>query len=88
MSNPMNFSNALKEFLVAEILPESGATVGDLTEESDLATTGIIDSLAILKLIAFIEEKWGIRISDSDVTLENFRTLGDLARLVAAKAPR
>lgn len=84
----MDFSSALKDFLVAEILPESDANVGDLTEESDLATTGIIDSLAIMKLIAFIEEKWGIRIAESDVTLENFGTLGDLARLVAAKVPR
>ena len=44
--------------------------------------TGIIDSLAVLGLIGFIEPEFSIEISPSDVTDENFATIGTIADLV------
>ena len=49
---------------------------------NDQPLAGIIDSLAILGLIGFIEPEFSIEISASDVTDENFATIGTIANLV------
>lgn len=46
--------------------------------EEDLLSEGIIDSLGILQLVAFIEDKFGIQIEDEDVVLENFQSISAL----------
>lgn len=49
---------------------------------TDKALVGIIDSLAVLGLIGFIEPEFSIEVSPSDVTDENFATVGTIADLV------
>lgn len=44
-----------------------------------------LDSMAVLELVAALEERFGITIDDDDVTAEAFDTLGDLTALVDAK---
>jgi len=58
--------------------PSSG--VEDLG--TNKALSGIIDSLAVLGLIGFIELEFSIEVSPSDVTDENFATIGTIADLV------
>lgn len=43
-----------------------------LTTDEDLLTSGLIDSLAIMKLIAFIETSFEIKVAPKDMTIENF----------------
>jgi acyl carrier protein len=46
---------------------------------------GLIDSLGLMQLIAFLEEDFNVAIDDAEVTAENFRTVGDIERLVEQK---
>ena len=46
---------------------------------------GILDSLGLMQLVAFIEEEFDLMLDFSDVTIDHFRTLGDLERLVMDK---
>jgi acyl carrier protein len=46
-----------------------------------------IDSLGIVRLIAFLENDCGIRIEDEELIAENFATLRKLGELLATKAP-
>jgi acyl carrier protein len=46
---------------------------------------GILDSLGLMQLVAFIEEEFGLTLDFADVTIEHFRTLGDLEQLVDEK---
>jgi acyl carrier protein len=46
-----------------------------------------IDSLAIVRLIAFLETDLGIRIEDEELIAENFATLRTLGELLANKTP-
>lgn len=41
-----------------------------------------LDSMAVLELVAALEQKFGVTIDDDDVTAEVFETLGTLAALV------
>ena len=43
-----------------------------LTPDEDLLTTGLIDSLGIMKLIAWLEEEFSVKIPPEDMTIENF----------------
>lgn len=46
-----------------------------LDSSSGLFSTGIMDSVGMVSLIAFVEERAGIRVQPGDVTLENFDTI-------------
>ncbi len=43
--------------------------------ETELFSTGMLDSVSMVGLIAFIEEKTGTHIQPGDVTLDNFDTI-------------
>jgi acyl carrier protein len=45
-----------------------------------------IDSLAIVRLVAFLETDCGIRIEDEELIAENFATLRTLGELIASKS--
>jgi acyl carrier protein len=43
---------------------------------------GVIDSLAVLGLVGYLEPEFGIELSPFDLTDENFETVGTISRLV------
>jgi acyl carrier protein len=45
-----------------------------------------IDSLAVVRLVAFLESDCGIRIEDEELVAENFATLRTLGELIASKS--
>ena len=57
----------------------------DLTDDSALFSSGIIDSFALVSLMALLEDKGGIRISPSDVKIENFDSITRMMNLVQSK---
>ena len=59
---------------------------GELTPESALFTSGALDSVAMMNLIAFVEEQAAIRVQAEQVTLENFDTPGRIAAFANAAA--
>jgi acyl carrier protein len=54
-----------------------------LTPADDLLSAGIIDSLGILQMVAFIENRFGIQVPDEDVVYENFHSVKALAEYLA-----
>jgi len=57
-----------------------------LDVDSRLFSTGELDSMAMMQLIMFIEEKGGIQVSSEDVTLDNFDTVADILKYAEAQA--
>lgn len=76
-------SATLKDFILREFLP--GEDPAALTDTTALVTTGILDSIAVLKVVAFLENQFGIAIEPHEAVVENLNTLSDLARLVMSK---
>ena len=52
----------------------------DATES--LFALGILDSLAFVQLISFIESEFKVTIDDADVVPENFQSLNAIAQLI------
>ena len=46
-----------------------------------------IDSLGLIRLVAFLESDFGYRIEDEELIAENFATLRKLGELLATKTP-
>ena len=66
-------TETITQYIEKEILSGQGNI--QLAADEDLLTTGLIDSLGIMKLIAFLEEKFAVTIPPEDMTIENFLTV-------------
>lgn len=51
----------------------------ELQPQDDLLNTGILNSLGILKLVSFIEDRFNIQIPDEDILFENFQSVHRLS---------
>ena len=59
---------------------------GSITESTELlGNLPELDSMAVLELVASLEERFGIDVDDEDVTADVFETLGSLTAFVAEK---
>jgi len=46
---------------------------------------GVIDSMNLWPLIVFVEERFGIKVEDTDIMQENFQTLQALTKFIESK---
>ena len=81
--NEQDINAALKTYILDEFLP--GEYPAGLTNSTPLMTTGILDSIAVLKVVTFLEEKFGITIEPHEAVVDNLNTLSDMTRLVMSK---
>ncbi|UWQ03526.1 acyl carrier protein (plasmid) [Aliiroseovarius crassostreae] len=75
---------ALRSFIIEEFAMD--LTPDQLTDDLELLETGIIDSLGVLKLIAYIEGEFDLTISPDELDSENYRTLGVIEAFIASKS--
>jgi len=75
--------SAVKAFVLAEFL--SGEDPNELTDEVELMTLGILDSVGVLKLVAFLEERFSVTLAPHEVGKGHLNTLRSIAGLVVAK---
>ena len=74
---------AVKQYILDEFLP--GANAADLADDTPLITGGILDSLATVKVVAALEEQYGIEIQPHEASVDYFNTIADIAQLVRGK---
>jgi acyl carrier protein len=55
--------------------------------DADLIQTGILDSLALVELLVYIEKEFGTEISLDDVEIEDFCSIAKIAEYVDARSP-
>lgn len=81
-----DIKQTVKQFILNEFLP--GEDPANLTDTVDLVHQGIVDSLATLKLVGFLEQHFGIELQADDANPENLRTLPDIAALVERRVKK
>lgn len=57
----------------------------ELTLDEDLLGSGILDSLAMMKLIGFLEEEFNCEILPEEMIIENFMTVGHIVNFLQHK---
>jgi acyl carrier protein len=75
--------SSVKTYILDEFLP--GEDPEELADDTPLITGGVLDSLATLKLVSFLEETFNVSIEAHEVDTENLNTLNDIGALVTSK---
>lgn len=79
----MDVQSTIKQYIVTEIMHELDQNV--LDNEAALIEGGIIDSMNLIKLVLFIEEKYGVAITDEELDIDNFMTVNALTKFLNKK---
>ena len=69
----------LTEFIQRELLSQTGTTVG---REEDLLSGELLDSVAVLRLAAFVEAEFQITMQPADFVISNFQNVAVLGAYV------
>ena len=75
----MEIPSKLKEYL--------DNTRGSLPAVTDPDEPLHIDSLGVIRLVAFLESDLDIRVEDEELIADNFATLRQIGQLLATKTP-
>ncbi len=74
----------LTEYIVIEVA--SRPPDEPVTPDYPIIEGGLVDSLGLFKVIAFIEERYPVRIPPEEILFENFATINAIVRLIEARA--
>ena len=72
-----HIEETLKQYISEQILSDRAAI--DLGADDNLLTSGLIDSLGVMRLVSFIEDRFGVDVPPEDVTIENFQSISILS---------
>lgn len=73
----------IKEYILKEFL--LGEDPEHLTDSTALVTGGILDSLATLRLVSFLEDRFRIHLEAHEANVEHLNNIALIASLVQSK---
>lgn len=73
----------IRQFILHNFLP--GEKASNLKDDTPLRTSGILASMATLRLVSFIEERCGIEVDAHEASVENFDTIDSIVAFVEQK---
>ncbi|MEP7344887.1 MAG: acyl carrier protein [Gemmatimonadaceae bacterium] len=76
-------ASAVKQFILTEFLP--GANEAELTNTLPLISGGVLDSLATMRLVVFLEEQYRITVEPHEGGVEYLDTIDQITALVRSK---
>jgi len=76
----------IKNYIMSEFLP--GENPDELNETTPLISGGILDSIATLKLVMFLEEEYAVSFEPHEVDKENLDTIASIMRVISSKNPK
>jgi acyl carrier protein len=80
--NGMGNTRIITSYIVREFLPD--IHVDELETDYDLLAGGVIDSLALLRVVDWITTEFELSIDDLDLSPNNFRTVENISALVTS----
>ena len=75
--------SAVKDYILREFLP--GESPDSLDDSTPLITGGVLDSIATIKLISFLEERFAVQIEPHEMNADYLNFLPDIAKLVTSR---
>jgi acyl carrier protein len=75
----------INDFISRELVPDPALL--PLANETSLLDSGILDSLSLLRLVVFLEERFGITMGDRDLLPENFASVNAICAFFRSRDP-
>jgi methoxymalonate biosynthesis acyl carrier protein len=79
----ISFNTDFKEELKAFLEDASG--INDIDDDTELFSSGIVNSLFAIQLMMFMEKKWNIEIGPDDLDMENFNSINSICKFLETK---
>ena len=83
MDQIQDIKEQVRQHILTEFLP--GESPSNLKDDTPLRTSGILDSMATLQLVTYVEERFGIVVEAHEAGVENFESINDIAAFVQRK---
>jgi acyl carrier protein len=81
----MEARDAIRTFITANFYV---ADASQLTDETSLLDSGIIDSTGVLEVIAFLEERFQMQVADEDMLPDNLDSIAKITAFVGRAKDR
>ncbi len=81
----MQIEAVIQRYVNDELMEPQGRSAAELSDETPLFRTGIIDSFGLLSLVQYLEQEFAISVRDEEMLPENFENIRTIARLVRSK---
>jgi acyl carrier protein len=78
-----NIATTVKAYILERYLP--GEDPSRLATDTELIRSGVLDSLATLDLVTFLEDRYGVEFEAHEVAPTRLATLADIEKLVKEK---
>ncbi len=75
----------INDFISRELVQDPSLL--PLADDTSLIETGILDSLSLLRLVVFLEERFGVTMGDTDLLPENFTSVTAICTYLRARDP-
>ncbi|MCM3290558.1 acyl carrier protein [Paenibacillus sp. MER 180] len=79
----MNYQNEIRNF-IHQNLSISEDNI-EFSDDDNFFKLGFVNSLFAMKLVNFVEQKFGIEVENEDMDLKNFSTVNNLLALIHKK---
>lgn len=73
--------DVIGQFIATDLLSQPDRIIAP---DADLLISGLVDSMGIMALVFFLEQRFNVQIPPGDVTIENFGTLQAIERYLAS----
>jgi acyl carrier protein len=74
--------STVADYIAAQVLKQPGRTIAP---QDKLISTGLIDSFHLVDLALFVEDSFGVHLDDSELNVQTFDTLAELAALIRGR---
>lgn len=71
---------AVREFIVENFILDAG-----IAGDESLTRSGVVDSMGVLELIMFLEQRFGLTVPDEHAVPENLDSVDRIVRYVSAR---
>lgn len=75
----------INDYISRELVQDPGLL--PLADSTSLLDSGILDSLSLLRLVVYLEERFGIMVGDADLLPENFDSVEAICAYLRAREP-
>ncbi len=78
----MQIENKIRQFIVNSLYYTEDKYIAD---EVSFLETGVVDSMGVMELVAFVQSEFGVEVAQEEVVVENFDSIRKLADFVRSK---
>lgn len=76
----MPHTQKIRSFIANELAPDAG--IEDIPLDYEIITSGLVDSLALVRLVAWIESEFQLSLGDMNISPADFGSIEKINRFI------